>query len=627
MFLGYVRNPPRRRRISLKKYLFLACFFSAATLWLRWSASAPKHHPFTLPARSNWLNNSISSAEHSDHPIDLLIRAGKQEFDDLLSKRTTNLSAAAAAYRTRRGRHPPPGFEAWFEFAQGHDTVMVEDFWDQIYHDLNPFWGLPAKQIRRDAKELGMQIFIRDGKAHAYSDWFWTQIWLNLTQTVEQYLPDMDLPLNAMDEPRLVVPWEDIDNYMEMELASRRTPPPEDVVSEYTGLADVYVEKASARYVKWEKTQPYYKLARRGCHPKSNARKDNVKKNFSKKPNISIRQAEPHLYRGFVSNYTLSTLICHQSDLQGIHGALIKPLTVKTTKRLLPIFSGSKLSINNEILLPAPMYWNSEDRFSGSSNISTPWNEKGNTLIWRGVATGGLNNAHNWKGFHRHRLVSMLNGTKARLADTGQETPINWQLPTDDTYDIKAAQSHHLGEWLDSFSDGGFIDLMCERPEPDGGCPYTGSQYRLVQGRPMAEQFAYKYLPDIDGNSFSGRYRGFLLSSSLPIKATLYREWHDSRLVAWKHFVPMDNRFQDFYGIMQYFLGYPGPNGNPDYDGSDLVRGHDGEAEEIAKEGAEWAGRVLRREDMQIYVFRLLLEYARVIDDKRESLGWVGDLL
>ena len=30
---------------------------------------------------------------------------------------------------------------------------------------------------------------------------------------------------------------------------------------------------------------------------------------------------------------------------------------------------------------------------------------------------------------------------------------------------------------------------------------------------------------------------------------------------------------------------------------------------------------------MKVYVLRLLLEYARISDEKRESLGWVGDLV
>lgn len=109
------------------------------------------------------------------------------------------------------------------------------------------------------------------------------------------------------------------------------------------------------------------------------------------------------------------------------------------------------------------------------------------------------------------------------------------------------------------------------------------------------------------------------MSTSLPIKATIFREWHDSRLMPWIHFVPMDNRFMDFYGIMEYFLGYKGKNVN--------VPGHNEQAAKIAAAGQTWANKVLRKEDMQIYVLRLLLEYARLSDDRRNNMGYVGDLL
>ena len=172
-----------------------------------------------------------------------------------------------------------------------------------------------------------------------------------------------------------------------------------------------------------------------------------------------------------------------------------------------------------------------------------------------------------------------------------------------------------LSKWVDTWSDAAFINLLCfpRQPPPNGRtCEYTDPYYQITDHLPMKEQYDYKYLPDIDGNSFSGRYRGFLGSTSLPIKATIYQEWHDSRLVPWKHFVPMDNTFIDIYGIMEYFLGNEGAS----------LAGHDEEARDIAIGGKKWAEKVLRHEDMQIYVFRLLLEYARLCDDDREKMGW-----
>ena len=121
--------------------------------------------------------------------------------------------------------------------------------------------------------------------------------------------------------------------------------------------------------------------------------------------------------------------------------------------------------------------------------------------------------------------------------------------------------------------------------------------------------------PDIDGASYSGRYRAILHSNSLPMKATIYDEWHDSRLIAWKHFVPMDVSNVDLYGLLEYFFGY-----------EDEVAGHDEVARKIAVEGSQWANTVLRTEDMLVYIYRLVLEMARLQDDRRLQMGYVADL-
>jgi hypothetical protein len=54
---------------------------------------------------------------------------------------------------------------------------------------------------------------------------------------------------------------------------------------------------------------------------------------------------------------------------------------------------------------------------------------------------------------------------------------------------------------------------------------------------------------------------------------------------------------------------------------------HEDAARRIAEAGKEWADRVLRKDDMLIYVYRLLLEYARIVDDRKERIGWAEDLL
>lgn len=92
-------------------------------------------------------------------------------------------------------------------------------------------------------------------------------------------------------------------------------------------------------------------------------------------------------------------------------------------------------------------------------------------------------------------------------------------------------------------------------------------------------------------------------------------EWHDSRLVPWVHFVPFDSTHRDLHAVLAYFAGMPG-----------RAAGRERAAREIADAGAEWAARVLRREDMQVYVYRVVLELARVMADAREGMGYVEDL-
>ncbi|KAK6208657.1 capsular associated protein [Colletotrichum tabaci] len=584
-----------------------------------------KYAPGDPKYTDNDSDNAPPSSSSKEHPIDTLIRDADDTFRNMLAKESKTLTAAAKAYRDRRGRHPPPGFDAWFQFAQDRRAVIVEDFFDQIYHDLQPFWGIEPSRIRKEAAEWEMVIQVRKGRATRISEWFWTVHWTNMLQTIEHLLPDMDIALNPMDEPRMVVPYEDMEQYLRDAALTHTMPEPKNVMNTFQALPSN--KKELDRNVKvqskhWDKvTKQFWLIARRGCPPDSPARLAKTQSTFDRPPAISNKYAKPHMRDGYVANYTLSTQLCHQPDLQGLNGIFIEPLSTSATPVLFPMFGGSKLAVNNEILLPAAMYWTEEERFTGGGQHGGPWAKKKDTVLWRGVATGGRNRETNWPGFQRHRFVAMNNATKIAAAEEDNEgggatdTVINFSLP-DKLYNIAAQAVGGLSDWVRSWANVGFTDLMCE-PEGEAGlCNYTSPYYNLTEGVKLAKMYDAKYLPDIDGNSFSGRYLAFLGSTSLPIKATLWREWHDSRLVAWKHFVPMDNRFGDYYGIMDYFLGY-----------GDERPGHDAEAERIAADGKAWAEKALRKEDMQIYTLRLLLEYARVTDERRERMGWVDDLL
>ncbi|KAK8107813.1 Lipopolysaccharide-modifying protein [Apiospora kogelbergensis] len=143
----------------------------------------------------------------------------------------------------RRGRHPPPGFEDWFKAAKKRDAIVIEDFFDRIHHDINPFWALDQLELRRRAHGQPELIRIRNGRVNLVSDDpkrgnRWMQIWTKLVKEIG-HLPDLDIPINVMDETRVLVPWEKISEYVEQERRTRHIFPASEAVSTYTGYAGV----------------------------------------------------------------------------------------------------------------------------------------------------------------------------------------------------------------------------------------------------------------------------------------------------------------------------------------------------------------------------------------------------
>ncbi|ELR09740.1 hypothetical protein GMDG_04226 [Pseudogymnoascus destructans 20631-21] len=160
----------------------------------------------------------------------------------------------------------------------------------------------------------------------------------------------------------------------------------------------------------------------------------------------------------------------------------------------------------------------------------------------------------------------------------------------------------------------------------------TSSTHPRPTGLPPKDtNYAYddKFILDVDGDGISARFRALLQSRSLPIKSTLFKEWHTSRLFAWVHFVPLGIEYREIYSMLTYFVGYGNAEGNDrgeDWVNMNLyVQKHEFEGRLIAKRGSEWAAKVLRKEDMEVYMYRLLLEYGRIIDDDRDNIGYPGD--
>ncbi|RYP71922.1 hypothetical protein DL771_004525 [Monosporascus sp. 5C6A] len=517
-------------------------------------------------------------------------KAGLCRTTALLDHRSLNLSSAADQYRKRRQRHPPPGFDAWFDYAVAHDAIVVESYFDRIYADLAPYWALEPQTIAERASSWHHVVHVRNGVANGTGNTEgmvpWLQLWTGLVAEAAPYLPDVDMPINYMDESRLLVPWEQIQEYVQVERSYRSVVPLDKVMTNYTGLAKVDSKGAVKPYdPHWLVDANYWDLTRVTCAPDSPSRNVGPIEDLAVRPSVPEGWNPDYQYHGYVRNFTASMDPCIQPHLRGTHRTFVEPLSLSTSKELIPLFGGSKLPTNNEILIPGAMYLTDDPFYSGGDSHGPPWRQKKTGAVWRGVASGGRNKEENWTHFRRHRLVEMLNGTTVSEVERNRSRAMTFEMPPLAKYDFPRRREGKIGKWLQEFADVGFVNLLCSPAESN--CTYVRPYFSEVESIPMAEQYKYKFMPDADGNSFSARFRGLLSSTSLPLKSTIYAEWHDDRLVPWLHFAPLDNTLQDLYAVLDYFT---------------RDRRGDNAARFIADEGASWGAKVLRREDMLLRV-------------------------
>lgn len=635
------------------------------------------------------------------HPIEHLMDIATKQFKRMSKNEIRTLEQAAAQYRKLRGRHPPPGFDAWYAYAASHNAIINERFWDQIHHDLAPFWSLEPVALRKQAHVFSPKISIRHGKVEAKSNnqhsklGIWEDMLLTLSNEPNVHLPDIDIPLNVNDETAMLVPWETIDTSLSM--SRKMMLEPGDVRSEFSDFGDI---EALVKDYEWKPEwlgprlthpashlgpRPLWSLVRPACFPKSPARREHVYndiwdpqrglKEEHRATALLPRELPEGTLNGYVKNWTNVVDMCQVPEIQGLHSAFVSPSEMGVAVKLFPLFGDTKFAMSNEILLPSAGDWNIS---SIEHDAPVPWDERRHKLYWRGPTTLARQPERYWRRFQRERLLSMLNATHVEIAEasvhTGNESSVgvgyakNFRLLPANEYKLKSQTGGSLAEWVNGWADAAFTNLDCavlaeEEEEHDGkqvreeGC----EGYFSVAAHDEESEAQAKFALAIDDESLVTQ----LHAAKATLRTSVYRQWYDARLVAWLHYLPLDSTFVDLYGIMEYFLGsrvspdakdYPHavgeiqahdhhfkvPENAAEYDHDSAQSGnepqippapryfkrssHDDAAREIAEASKAWANKVLRREDMLIYGYRLLLEYARVVDDRRDRIGWVGDL-
>ncbi|KAF2757825.1 hypothetical protein EJ05DRAFT_476140 [Pseudovirgaria hyperparasitica] len=536
------------------------------------------------------------------HPVDQLIKNSASDFQTLLHRQSKSLGAAVAEYKRRYKISPPPNFDRWYEYATRRGVQLIDEF-DNIHESMTPFWGLEPATIRARAREvLGhdenfvLGVLVREGtvvKVDRGEEWQ-QQATVGMMEAFVQHLPDMDLAFNIHDEPRVVVPHDRLSRLVDVALNERMpkalaNSSPKNAFSPRPGDMSEGKRIEPIAFTRFNQFahQATWTHSRMSCSPNSPAQQYEE---------VSMDNLTSYALgnMGFVYNTTAFGDICNFPSLRTTHAFFDCPNAYNIATELFPIFSQSKISSYQDIVYPSPWYWKHKVTFEEDKDVK--WEEKSNAIYWRGSTTGGYSRHGGWRRHHRQHVVRKMNGLdKAEiLTNTGSEHAPHWERK-----EVKRSEYKELVDI--HFSHVG----QCDPADCDAQIEF----FDVVERVDPQDAWKWKHLLDIDGNAFSGRFYAFLESTSLTYKMAIFQEWHRDWIKPWVHYIPLSLRGDEWLEILRYFT--------TESEGQE-------QAPLMASQGRKWAGKALRNEDIEVWFFRLLLEYGRVIDDDRENIGYPG---
>ena len=512
------------------------------------------------------------------HPIEVLIDNAKKHQANIVESQSKTLFEAVSEYKNRYGRPPPRGFDSWYNIAKDQGLVIFDDH-DLVTKSLEPYWSVAPKVLRAsinavmEKHEWIRDITISEGQLNT-TDTF--PLFGEIKKQLSPYLailPDLPAPilvnrLGDHDLARVVLPY-DI-----QEMLKRRQQTHKVGKGPYSQPEGFHWVDLKEKY-SWD-TQSL------ACPPDGPSRWHTT---YSSESDELDFLSDPERFKD----------ICSQPELRYQHGAFM-PLNNFITHTPIPIFSGAKLSLNSDVLFPSPYY--AGDRLVSPEVTGTTWESKKNLLYWSGSTTGlHANPGVNWHLGHRHRFVEFVQdlGEEKRNATLLKKDSGGRYVP----YQVPMASQTHL------FNASFTRVLQCDKGS--GQCEAQEKFYNPWPRDSRLATYEYRYLIDIDGNGFSGRFYRLLESNATVLKQTIFQEWHDEQLIPWVHYVPVSMGMQELPEIMRYF--------------TETAEG-EAKAKEIAQQGSEWARRALRREDTGAIFARMVLEYARLISDDREQMNF-----
>ncbi|WWC66770.1 uncharacterized protein I206_100675 [Kwoniella pini CBS 10737] len=587
--------------------------------------------------RSKFLREKAKEPKSSiHHPIPKLMLDAKEEFEIKLKKQSKTLNEAIEEYKKRYKMNPPKGFDEWFEFAKKHNSIIIDEY-DQLNKDLKPFWLFSGEELRRRCIQVGFLpsvdlVRIENGQTRTidvskgFDD---SEVGARakgfrvMLEKFQDKLPNMDFPINEKAEGRILVPWE------------------ENLFSNLTADSTKGIEHVlGGEFIPdWRGDGNVWEAYRRTCEPSSQARRlfGSLRSHLKEGQAPISRLADAGITSDtisedfkFPSNVDDKFDFCDHPWAHYNQGHFFSDW--RTIHALYPMFSPAKGVGYSDILIPSHYYFSSTKRYTYGwdpvnmvikdvDEMETPWEEKSDDIFWRGATTGGGSSPPGFLAqYQRHRFIKMtsdtsdVNKTVVFADPPGTNNFVSAQVP--------------IGQLNEDMMDVAFTKAVGCTQYP-GGCDGMRKDHRFADAVPLGENWRHKYLIDVDGMGYSARLFALLKSESAVLKSTVYTEFMSEWLQPWLHYIPISQLYQELYNVHAFFSG---PS-EAMLDASNATRGTyqapglttkrlDGDAElrKIAKAGRDWMFTIGRKIDMEIYVYRLCLEWGRLTADDREAM-------
>ncbi|SJL16212.1 uncharacterized protein ARMOST_19731 [Armillaria ostoyae] len=542
-----------------------------------------------LPMHEFLSNGLLEVNSELPHPIYQLIEFSERKWKAKLQRASKTLDEAVDEYERRYRRAPPRGFDKWWEYVE-KNNVQLPDEYDQIHRDLEPYWGVNPVDLARivsewegheDSFTLGKEeghrvrlvnYAIRDPNTHGHV-LSGAQMLGELLEDVDEFLPPFHAVFHPHDNPEHVTDWELRDKMFEHARAGT--------------YIDVDKPVVPIKYDGWIS----------GCAPTSPAWNDPIDFTF----NVPWPPPPPNAPRTFVFNHRKAMDPCLHPHLLREHGQFLPwgkgPFP---SRHMVPSFAYSQTLLHHDITIAHRASWLGEL----SDEEAIPWEKKtDDRLHWRGRTTGVPLVQHmEWQFSHRIRMIDWV--------EKGMDGNVTILTPPRSSEErVGKGESVRKARYGPAMLDMAFSDDpgQCD---PDV-CEELKKKYEFTRWRSQKDQSRYKYIFDVDGNAWSGRFKWLLSSHALIFKSTIYPEWFTDRLMPWVHYIPIQVDYSDLWDALVFFRGdLKGDNNHEDL------------ARKIASAGRDWSRTFWRKEDMTAYNYRVFLEYARIMSPDRAAMTY-----